>query len=295
MSTAVHRSLPAEILLTSRPLSWINTAFGFAAAMVLTTGRVDAAVLIGTTFFLIPYNLAMYGINDVFDYASDLANPRKGGAEGGVLDPGRHRVMLTAAIGLSAPFVIALMVLGDPASWVVLGVALFAVVAYSAPPFRFKEVPFLDSATSSIHFVSPVVYGLVLAHAAPTPGLVLMLMAFFAWGVASHAFGAVQDVIPDRDGGIASIATVLGAARTVRFAMAMWMLAGVLMLFTPWPGPCGAALAVPYLLAVWPYRSISDEHSAEANRGWRRFLALNYLCGFLATVLLIWWAAGATR
>lgn len=288
---SVPRGLWRDLLLTSRPLSWINTAYGFAAALLLTTGRVDAALIVGTVFFLIPYNLAMYGINDVFDYASDLANPRKGGAEGAVLAPARHRATLIAALAASLPFVVALVVLGDPASWVVLAVSLFAVVAYSAPPFRFKEVPFLDSVTSSVHFVSPLVYGLTLARAALTPELVFLLLAFFAWGVASHAFGAVQDVVPDREGGIASVATVLGARWTVRFALVMWILAGALMLFTSWPGPCGAVLVVPYIAVVWPYRSVSDARSADANRGWRRFLALNYLCGFLATMLLIWWAA----
>ena len=69
--------LARHLVLASRPLSWINTAFPFASAYVVTTGRIDAALVIGTVFFLIPYNLAMYGINDVFDYESDLANPAK--------------------------------------------------------------------------------------------------------------------------------------------------------------------------------------------------------------------------
>ncbi|MBS1673474.1 MAG: prenyltransferase [Actinobacteria bacterium] len=290
MSTTTARPLPIDLLLTSRPLSWINTAFGFAAAYLLTSGRVDAALVIGTLFFLVPYNLTMYGINDVFDYASDLANPRKGGAEGAVLSPARHRAVMAWSLLLPVPFVVALVVLGSPLSWLVLAFSLFAVIAYSVPGLRCKEVPFLDSATSSVHFVSPAVYGLVLAGATPTPALVVLLLAFFAWGVASHAFGAVQDVVPDREAGIASIATVLGARRTVRFAAAMWAIAGVLMLFTAWPGPLGALLVLPYIGTVWPFRAVSDEDSGSTNRGWRRFLLWNYVCGFLATMLLIWWA-----
>lgn len=93
-----------------------------------------------------------------------------------------------------------LVALGDPLSWLVLAISMFAVVAYSAKGLRFKEKPFLDSLTSSTHFVSPAVYGLVLAGATFTPQLWLILAAFFLWGVASHAFGAVQDVIADREG-----------------------------------------------------------------------------------------------
>ena len=75
------------LFLTSRPLSWVNTAFPFAAAYLLTAREIDATLVVGTLFFLVPYNFAMYGINDVFDYQSDLRNPRKGGVEGALLDP----------------------------------------------------------------------------------------------------------------------------------------------------------------------------------------------------------------
>ncbi|WP_022892195.1 prenyltransferase [Agromyces subbeticus] len=286
-----RRSAVTDLLTASRPLSWVNTAFPFAAAYLLTSREVDLAFVIGTLFFLVPYNLAMYGVNDVFDYASDAANPRKGGVEGALLVPGRHRLTIIAAIVACVPFVVVLVALGGPASWAVLAISLFAIAAYSVPGLRFKEVPFVDSLTSSVHFVSPAVYGLVLAGAAFTQQLVALLLGFLAWGVASHAFGAVQDVVPDREGGIASIATVLGARRTVRFAMGAWALAGLLMLATSWPGPLAALLVVPYVAVAAPYRNVSDAESGRANEGWRRFLGINYVVGFLVTMLLIWFAA----
>ncbi len=290
--TAVAPAAPLrQLVLASRPLSWINTAFPFAAAYLLTTGRVDATFVVGTLFFLIPYNLAMYGINDVFDYESDLRNPRKGGAEGALLDRSAHRRTLVAAVVTTVPFVVYLVIVGSPLSWLVLAISLFAVVAYSVKGLRFKEVPFLDSLTSSTHFTSPALYGLVLAGATFTPPLWFVLLAFFLWGIGSHAFGAVQDVMPDREGGISSIATAIGAAATVRLAIVAWALAGVAMLFTPWPGPLAAVLALPYIAAAAPFWSISDERSGEANRGWRRFLWINYACGFVVTMLLILWAA----
>lgn len=282
-----------QLLLASRPVSWINTAYPFAAAYLLTTGRVDVALVIGTLFFLIPYNLAMYGINDVFDYESDLRNPRKGGAHGAVLDRRFHRVTLWAA-GLSClPFVVALVILGasTPASWAVLAGSLFFVVFYSAPPLRLKERPLADSLTSSIHFFSPAVYALVLAGATWTPSLVLVIVAFGLWGVASHAFGAVQDVVADREGGIASIATAFGARRTVWFALVAYALAGVALLGVTWPGPLAALLALPYLATVWPFRAVTDETASAATRGWDRFLWLNQFSGFAVTLLLIWFAA----
>lgn len=279
-----------QLFVASRPVSWINTAYPFAAAYLLTTREVDATLIVGTLFFLIPYNLAMYGVNDVFDYESDLRNPRKGGAHGAVLDPRLHRPTLWAAALVCLPFVAYLVAVGSPTSWAVLAASLFFVVFYSAPPLRLKERPFADSLTSSIHFFSPAVYGLVLAGATWTWQLAAIIVAFALWGVASHAFGAVQDVVADREADIASIATARGARWTVRFALACYAAAGLVMLATAWPGPLAALVAVPYLVTVWPYRAIDDARATEATAGWDRFLWLNQLGGFLVTLLLIWYA-----
>ncbi|MGP6170178.1 prenyltransferase [Microbacterium sp. A204] len=286
---AERTSLIRTLFVASRPLSWINTAYPFAAVYVLTTGRIDVSLVVGTIFFLVPYNLAMYGVNDVFDYESDLANPRKGGAEGAKLPPRLHRATLVSAAVLAVPFVVALVILGAqrPLSWAVLAVSLFAVLAYSVRGLRFKEIPVLDSITSSTHFVTPALYALALAGTTITPAIVLTMVAFFCWGMASHAFGAVQDIVPDRDAGIGSIATVFGAAATVKIAVALWAVAGILMLFTPWPANLAAIAALPYIISVAPYLNVDDARSGTANRAWRRFLVINYAVGFVVTLLLI--------
>ncbi|MEV8266167.1 prenyltransferase [Microbacterium sp. NPDC076911] len=286
MSTA---TVITQLFVSSRPVSWINTAYPFAAAYLLTTREIDLTFVVGTLFFLVPYNLAMYGINDVFDYESDLRNPRKGGAHGAVLDTRMHSVTLWTAGLLCAPFLIYLVWAGSPASWLVLAASMFFVVFYSAPPLRLKERPFADSVTSSIHFFSPAVYALVLTGVTWTWQLTVVIAAFGLWGVASHAFGAVQDVVADREADISSIATARGARWTVRFALACYAGAGVLMLATTWPGPLAALAALPYLAAVWPYRNITDANAHTATRGWDRFLWINQLAGFAVTLLLIWY------
>jgi 4-hydroxybenzoate polyprenyltransferase len=282
------------IALSSRPLSWVNTAFPFAAAYLTVTREVDLTAILGIVYFLIPYNLAMYGINDVFDYESDMRNPRKGGVEGAVLARAMHRPVLIAVLVTNVPFLVYLVAVGSAASIAVLAVSVFAVIAYSLKGLRFKERPVLDSLTSSTHFTSPAVYGIVLAGGAFTPALWAILVAFFLWGVASHAFGAVQDIVADREGGISSIATVLGGAVTVRIAVLAYAAAGVAMLFTGLPGVIAAVLVIPYILSTAPFWSIRDEDAERANRGWRRFLGLNFLSGFVVTMLLIaYWLTNA--
>ena len=186
------------------------------------------------------------------------------------------------------PFVAYLLAVGDLAANLTLAASIFMVVAYSAPLLRFKERPVLDSMTSSFHFVSPAVYGVLLAGIRPGSAVWLALGAYYLWGMASHAFGAVQDVTADRAGGIGSVATVIGARATVWFSLGLYLLAGVLLLVVGWPGSVAALLVLPYVWMVWPFLRITDETCEKANRGWKRFLWINYLVGFLLTQLLIW-------
>lgn len=283
----------AAVVRASRPISWINTAYPFAAGYLMTTREVDAVLVVGTLFFLIPYNLLMYGVNDVFDYESDLANPRKGGVEGDVVRERAqarrvHRAILWTSALLVIPPALWLMLQGGLAAAVTLALVLFGVVAYSAPGLRFKERPFLDSLTSALHFAGPLLYALVLAGVSLLDQHVWPVWAAFVlWGMASHAFGAVQDVRADRAGGIGSIATVIGARATTRLSIALYAGASALLLLLRWPGALAAVLPLAYVASVARFWNVDDASCEDANRGWRTFLWLNQPVGFLVTMLLI--------
>lgn len=275
-----------RLFLVSRPVSWINTAYPFAAGYLIFGGGLDTTFVIATLFFLIPYNLLMYGINDVFDYESDMQNPRKGGIEGAVEAKQYHGLILRSSVLLSLPFVAALVVVGTLPANIVLSVVLFAVISYSFKGLRFKEKPVLDSITSSAHFVGPLVYALALFDF-PTTAWPYVI-AFFLWGMASHAFGAVQDIVPDRSGGLASIATVFGGKWTVRLSVILYLISGLIVLFSS-PVGIGVALAAAlYAVNIAPYWSISDANSGRANRAWRRFIYLNLITGAIVTMTLLY-------
>lgn len=274
-----------KIVLVSRPVSWVNTVYPFAAAYLVAGGQNIVFLLMGSFYFLIPYNILMYGLNDVFDYESDIKNPRKGGIEGMRESRSLHPSIIFAATITNLPFFLYFLFTVNKAAMILLCGVLFFVVAYSVAVLRFKERPGIDSATSSMHFVGPMIFGLLSAGwSAPyTP----YVAAFFLWGMASHAFGAVQDIIPDRKGDIASIATKLGAKTTVRIALILYI-AAIVLLATASPRALPVATAgLLYCLNIAPFLGITDENSAETNQGWRRFLWLNYLTGFVITLTLI--------
>lgn len=281
----MNRRLLKELLTSSRPISWINTAFPFAAGYILMTRTLDMPLIVGSLYFLIPYNLMMYGVNDVFDYESDLRNPRKGGIEGAVLSPDLHKPILIAVVLTNAPFLVALFMIGSVAAKLTLAFVVFMVIAYSVAKLRFKERPLLDSITSSTHFVGPLVYALVLTgwHAA----YLWYVVPFFLWGMASHAFGAVQDILSDRAAKIASIATYFGAQLTTRFACSLYLLCAAILASQGIKGLVVGLCAVLYATTVARYWNITDKTSETAHNGWSRFLRLNQFSGFVITLVLI--------
>jgi 4-hydroxybenzoate polyprenyltransferase len=274
-----------KFFVISRPISWLNTAYPFAAGYIISGGVVDATFIIGTLYFLGPYNLLMYGVNDVFDYESDIRNPRKGGIEGAVTAKSFHPTILWACALTNLPFLVALAILGTPLSSLVLAIVVFFVLAYSIAKLRFKERPVLDSITSSMHFVGPLLFALSLfgLNASSLP----FVIAFFFWGMASHAFGAVQDIIPDREGGLSSIATVLGARRTTYFSLVLYIIS-VILISTQGLLPTIVGIAsLVYVINVIPYLKVTDKTSALTRPGWRRFIWLNLFVGFVVTMVLI--------
>src|SRR5205085_6574929 len=103
-------------------------------------------VALGVLYFLAPYNLLLYGVNDLFDYESDRRNPRKGGAiEGGLMPPAHARILWPAIAVTNLPLLGALTWLGGPPVAAALAVTVFAALAYSMPPLRTKVLPGLDS------------------------------------------------------------------------------------------------------------------------------------------------------
>jgi 4-hydroxybenzoate polyprenyltransferase len=237
----------------------------------------------------------MYGINDVFDYESDIRNPRKGGIEGMREERKFHPAIVKAAILTNIPPLAYLLyaslqagtgqgIRGSTIALILLGV-VFMVLAYSVKYLRFKEIPILDSFTSSSHFVGPLIFALALTDGFSSGWP--YIIAFFMWGMASHAFGAVQDIIPDRAGGLKSVATVLGAKATVWMTLELYLTACLILIAQGGLQIAVGIAGLLYVANVTPYLSVTDHTSASTNRGWKRFIWLNYFVGFIVTLVLL--------
>ncbi len=274
-----------QLVVSSRPISWINTGFPFAAGYLATGGILNIYFVVACLYFLIPYNFLIYVVNDVFDYESDVLNPRKNSIEGGLLPPETHKFMLIATVMFNLVFLIYLFVFGNTATNLLLVLIVLGAVSYSLPPLRLKERPFLDSINSSFHFVSPLIFGLALTGWSAS--FWVYITAFFLWGCASHAFGAVQDINADRQANIGSVATYLGAQKTVRLSLLLYIASAALLLIAGWPTAIVSLPILAYAAMVAPYINLTDTNCQQANKGWRHFLLLNQFTGFVVTLVLI--------
>jgi len=274
-----------ELIRASRPFSWINTILPFLAVGLWVQHRITLALVLGAVFFLLPYNLLLYGANDLYDFESDRRNPRKGGlVEGGVVPP-RHRRRLWFAIGVSTIPLLAAIARINLAGAVALALTAIVALAYSVPPLRFKEIPGLDALTAAAAFVFPAVCGAVIVGATVADFPWLYLWAFLIWGLASQALGAIQDVAYDRSARIRSIATVLGRRATAVLAMSCYLAAVVLVASPGGPSTIAAVALLPYLLLA--ASCVVGDPAQWARRAWRGFLALNLLSGFVITMVLL--------
>lgn len=273
-----------EIFTISRPTWWITTAVPFVAGYFVTEGiAFDWSLVVGALYFLTAYNLLMYGVNDVFDYESDIRNPRKTN----VLARAKHKPLLWTILLVNLPFWLYFVLAGTVASSVFFGVIVLMALAYSVKRLRFKEVPVLDSITSAFHYTSPFIFGVLFAG-----GTNLWLpawMAFFLWAMGNHAFGAIQDIKPDREAGIASVATKLGPERTLALVLALYLVATILPVLEY--GAKGLLVSLIFSMYIalaantLPKRANPD-HSL-FRQSWHLLTVLNYVNGALVTIYLL--------
>ncbi len=208
------------LVKVSRPLSWPLVALLFILGFVIS-GAPISAIAIANLFavsFLLP--LVVFGINDIYDYATDSANKRKKSAlHGGVLEKGNHKLVSACALAATGALAILSALTKNPTNILATALAIFIAWAYSEPPLRFKEKPVVDSLSNAALVLSVIIigysYGGALASLSPK-------VYFASLGAAAiHAVGAIMDCSADKKAGIKTVATFLGKRFTAAFALAL--------------------------------------------------------------------------
>lgn len=215
-----------ETLIASRPIWWLVTASPFAVGAWLAEPKLSLALIFGFIYFLLPYNLLRFGANDIFDYETDILNPRKTSSpHGPVLSKLKHPSLWRLMFLANIPIVLYLLAAGNLESGVFLIMMIYMSFAYSATGLRYKEIPFIDSLTWGFHTASPFIFGLLFFS---SPNLWAPAFAgLYFWAVGFHAYTAIRDVSADNKAGVRTIAVYLGSKKTLAFTLVSYLLAVV--------------------------------------------------------------------
>ena len=226
----------------------------------------------------LPFNLLIYGVNDIYDQETDAANPRKGSLEGARIRQSEVRLIAWAVAVTNAPFLVYFLLALPPVANAAIALYALVFVFYSAPPLRFKARPFLDSLSNAAYALPLVIVPLALGEAPVWPAA----LGLMAWSVAKHPFDAVQDIVEDREAGITTTAVRLGPRGVALWSGAWWLLSTVLFALVSVP-VAAVNLAIAGTLVV---RLLRDPTPETGHRLYRLSVAFPYIAGSVAGVLL---------
>jgi 4-hydroxybenzoate polyprenyltransferase len=223
----MSRISPAKLWRISRPRFWIYTFGPYIVGLLIGARDLDQLrdwrVMVFGAFFLLPANLFIYGVNDIFDYETDIKNQKKTSYEVLVQLDEQRVLMRTIALG-TLPFLATLFFLPARAAWALGGFAFFSVF-YSAPPIRAKARPVWDS-MFNILYAFPAFFAYFLLdgyHFVPP-----YILAAWLWTMAMHAYSAVPDISADREAGLDTIATQFGFQSTLMLCLIGYALSALL-------------------------------------------------------------------
>ncbi|MBS3760829.1 MAG: prenyltransferase [Halodesulfurarchaeum sp.] len=266
------------LVVLSRPRFWLYLAGPILVGAAYGAQSLEAALspTVGLLFvyFLVPANVYLYGINDVFDTDTDQHNPKKGSQEaryrGQRLVPG---VVLATGI-----FLIPVAAVLPPKTWGYL--LLWAVLAttYSAPPLRFKARPYLDSLSNGLYVLPGFAAYTALAGTHPP---VAAILGAWAWAMAMHTFSAIPDIEPDRAAELETTATHLGEHGAFWYCGLLWT--GAAFAFGTLDWRLGVALGT-YPVLLW----LVVRSDVPVGRAYWWYPAVNAVVGGVLTIGGLW-------
>ncbi|OBX26882.1 hypothetical protein A9996_02095 [Gelidibacter algens] len=171
-------------------------------------------------FFSLPANVFIYGVNDIYDYQTDIHNDKKTKYES-VLKLEKHRSLWTIIVLLLLPFAPLLLSVNVPTK-LALVVFLFTGLFYSATPIRAKSKPPLDVLFSAIIYVSPALVGFFITG--NTHIQWLAVLGGLIWAFGMQTYSAVPDIEADKKAGVNTLAIMLGEKKALWFCLLAYLI-----------------------------------------------------------------------
>ena len=215
-----------ELFFLSRPRFWMYVLGTFLVG-VISSGNLflydDTTTLLLIAFglfFSLPANVFIYGVNDIYDYQTDIYNDKKIKYES-VLKLEKHRSLWIIIVLLLIPFVPLFLIVNVPTKLALL-LFFFTGLFYSATPVRAKSNPPLDVLFSAIIYVSPALVGFFITG--NTNIQWLAVLGGLIWAFGMQTYSAVPDIEADKKAGLNTLATMLGEKKALWFCLIAYLI-----------------------------------------------------------------------
>jgi 4-hydroxybenzoate polyprenyltransferase len=268
-----------RLIEISRPVLWINTVGTTVVAMWLAGFLWTWEIVPFLLWATLPFNLLIYGINDIFDQETDAENDRKGGFGGARMKPSEVRMISWAAVILNVPFLVyfAIMIPVVALIWVLAYALIFW--QYSAKPLRFKGRPIWDSVSNAV-YAFPLAFVPLALGVEPSWPAVVGLMT---WSMAKHVYDSIQDIDEDAAAGVTTTAVNFGIRGALVWSGSWWVVATAAFAFVNIPvAVVSGAISGWLLIANW-----RTPTSAQARRLYKYSVMFPYVAGAVAGAQLV--------
>jgi len=240
--------------MISRPRFWIYELGPYIVG-IIAAGSIDQwgwlfpTMIIFFIFFTYPANIYIYGINDIYDYETDLLNPKKVAYESLVL-PEERRPLLRHIAYVTVPFLIYSFFTVSLYSFLAIVAFFFFAGFYSAKPIRAKTVPILDTLFSAGHYVATAAFSYLFVLGALQTTITWSvflpcILAGMLWAMAMHAYSAVPDIVADSDAKLSTVATLLKKNKTLYLCAFLYAFSALLSF--PYLGIISIVLGILYI------------------------------------------------
>ncbi|WP_162182438.1 prenyltransferase [Lacinutrix jangbogonensis] len=236
--------------MRSRPRFWMYVLGTFLIG-VMSSGNLflhsdftTLLLIVFVLFFSLPANVLIYGVNDIYDYHTDIYNDKKVKYET-VLHPEKHSKFWLIIALVLLPFLPLLFIVNVPTILALL-LFLFTGLFYSATPIRAKTKPPLDVVFSSIIYVSPALVGFFVTG--NTNIQWFAVLGGIIWAFGMQTYSAVPDIEADRKAGFNTLAIMLGEKKALWFCLMAYFFSACIGFY--YVGVIAAVFGVVYISIV---------------------------------------------
>ncbi|WP_375242006.1 prenyltransferase [Lacinutrix sp.] len=264
-----------ELLSISRPRFWMYVLGTFLVGMISSGNpfnydtETTILLVVFSIFFSFPANLLIYGVNDIYDYETDILNDKKSNYEK-ILSPAKHKKLWMIICLLTFPFITCLFFVSTYTLCAIV-VFIFMGLFYSAPPIRAKSKPPLDILFSSIIYISPGIIGFLITG--NTKVQWLAVLGGLIWASAMQTYSAVPDIKADRASGVETLATKLGHRKALWFCLLAYLLSSIIG--TIYVGTVAVLFGTVYVVVV----ALSLYNSTKVFKYYTYFPLINIIGG----------------